>query len=176
MELSVDRSLRHWWVFVLRGVLFILLGIYMVASPATSFVTLGFVFGLIILLAGLAELFHVVRDRSAGNRGWHLFLGIVDIILGLVLMAHVAAGVAILRIIVGIWFILRGFSLFSFSRSTGNSWILTLGGILTILFGLLVLFNPVFGAMTIIIWIAVAFIITGFFNVLLGFRLKKVYP
>jgi uncharacterized membrane protein HdeD (DUF308 family) len=176
MELPVDRSIRHWWVFLIRGLLFILLGIYMIANPATSFVALGFVFGLVILIAGIVELFHVVREPSATNRGWHLFLGIVDIILGLVLMSHVAAGITILRLIVGIWFIFRGFSLFSFSRAMGNSWLLMLGGILTMIFGLLVIFNPVFGAMTIIIWIAIAFIITGFFNAMLGFRVRKIYP
>jgi hypothetical protein len=25
MEITIDRSLRHWWVFVLRGIVFILL-------------------------------------------------------------------------------------------------------------------------------------------------------
>jgi len=176
MELSVDRSIRHWWVFLIRGLLFILLGIYMMANPASGFVALGFVFGLVILIAGIVELFHVVREPRATNRGWHLFLGIVDIILGLVLMSHVAVGVTILRLIVGIWFIVRGFSLISFSRATGNSWLLTIGGALTLLFGLLIIFNPVFGAMTIILWIAIAFIITGFFNMMLGFRMRKVYP
>ena len=176
MELSVDRSLRHWWAFLIRGLLFILLGIYLIANPASGFIALGFVFGLVILIAGIVELFHVVREPSATNRGWHLFLGIVDIILGLVLMSNVAIGVTILRLIVGIWFIARGFSLFSFSRATGNSVMLTIGGILTMLFGLLVIFNPVFGAMTIILWIAIAFIITGFFNVMLGVRLRKVNP
>ncbi len=148
----------------------------MIASPAGSYAALGFFFGLVIFLAGVAELLHVVRDRSSAGRGWHLFLGIVDIILGFVLMDHVAAGVTILRIIVGIWFLFRGISLFSFSRIAGRSWILTLGGILTVIFALLILFNPVFGAMTIILWTAIAFIITGFFNVMLALRLKRIYP
>src|SRR5471030_239000 len=122
MEIQVDRSLRHWWVFLLRGVLFILVGIYMICSPASSYAALGFMFGLIILLAGVAELLHV--SRSANNRGWHLFLGILDIILGIVLMGHIAASVTILRIIVGVWFLFRGFSLLSFSRLVGKSLLL----------------------------------------------------
>ncbi|WP_428331241.1 HdeD family acid-resistance protein [Mucilaginibacter sp.] len=170
--LSVDRSIRHWWVFVLRGALFILVGIYMVANPATSFVALGFVFGLIILLAGVTELLRVVRDKDAGSRSWHLMLGIVDIILGIVLMGHVATSVAILRIIVGFWFLFRGISLFSFSRITGGSVLLTIGAVLNIIFALMIIFNAVFGSLTIIIFIAIAFIITGLMNVWLGYRLK----
>jgi uncharacterized membrane protein HdeD (DUF308 family) len=170
--LAVDRSLRHWWVFLIRGLLFILVGIYMICSPASSYAALGFLFGLIILLAGIAELLHVYRENRARNRGWHLFLGIVDIILGIILMGHIAASITILRIIVGIWFLLRGFSLLSFSGLIGKSWLLTVGGIITIIFAGLILFNPIFGAMTIILWTAIAFIVTGLFNVLLAFTMK----
>ncbi|MDB5144928.1 MAG: protein of unknown function rane [Mucilaginibacter sp.] len=175
MEITVDRSIRHWWVFLVRGILFILTGIYMISSPATSYVALGFFFGLVILLAGIAELLHAYQDRRESNRSWHLVIGLIDILLGLILMSHISASVTVLRIIVGIWFLFRGISLLSFSGILGRSWILSLGGVLTILFGLLVLFNPVFGSMTIILWIAFAFILTGIFNILLAFRLKRFY-
>jgi uncharacterized membrane protein HdeD (DUF308 family) len=173
MEIKVYRGTRHWWAFSIRGLLFILVGIYMIASPASSYLALGFFFGLVIFLAGVAELFRVNRDRRTGNRGWHIVLGVIDMLLGIILMGHVTASVDILRIIVGIWFLFKGFSLLGFSRLTGMSWIFGLGGVLTVLFALLILFNPVFGAMTIILWTAIAFIITGFFNVLLGFWLKQ---
>ncbi len=176
MEISVDRRLRHWWVFLLRGLLFLVTGIYMICAPGSGYAALGFFLGLVIFLAGVAELMHAVRQQDTTNRGWHLALGIIDILLGLVLMAHVAAGITILRLMVGIWFIFRGMSLFSFSKLTGRSWVLIIGGLLTVLFGLLIIFNPVFGAMTLIIWTAIAFIVTGIFNIALSFMLRKVYP
>ncbi|HEY4197823.1 MAG TPA: DUF308 domain-containing protein, partial [Mucilaginibacter sp.] len=64
MEITVDRSIRHWWVFVLRGVLFILLSIYVFLSPASAYLALSFLFGLVILLAGIAELLHAYQDRG----------------------------------------------------------------------------------------------------------------
>lgn len=172
MELGIDRSLRHWWVFIIRGVLFILLGVYMILSPATSYAALGFLFGLIIFVAGIVELLHVSRSVYTGNRRGHLALGIIDIILGIVLMSHIAASVAILRIIVGIWFLFRGISLFSFSRTIHRSWMLKLGGVVTFIFGLLIIFNAAFGSFTIILFTAIAFIITGIFNAWLGFKMK----
>jgi len=176
MEIAVDRRLRHWWVFLLRGLLFVVTGIYMISSPASSYAALGFFFGLVIFLTGVGELLHAVRHKQTDNRSWHLMLGIIDILLGIILMGHVSASITILRIMVGVWFLFRGVSLFSFSRITGRSWLLILGGILTFIFGLLVLFNPVFGAMTIILWTAIAFIITGLFNIVLAFMLRKTYP
>ena len=168
---SVDRSLRHWWVFLIRGILFMLVGIYMIASPATSFVALGFFFGLVILLTGIAELLRVSGDKDSGSRGWHLMLGIIDVILGIVLMVHIATSVAILRIIVGLWFLFRGFTLISFSRITRN-WLITAGGVVTIIFGLLIIFNASFGSMTIILFMAFAFIIMGVFNAWIGYTMK----
>jgi len=173
MEMSVDRSLRHWWVFLLRGILFIAVGIYMICSPASSYAALGFMFGLVIFIAGISELLHVYHDRSSKNRGWHLFLGIVDLILGLVLMGHISASVTILRIIVGIWFVFRGISLLSFSGFFKRSVMLAIGGAITLIFGALILFNAGFGAMTIVLVTAIAFIFTGVFNVVLGLGMKR---
>src|ERR1700753_789357 len=100
---SLDRSIRLWWVILIRGILFIAVGIYMICSPETGFETLGFLFGLTIFLTGIAELIRATKDSTTGGRGWHIFLGIVDLIIGGVLMGHIAASVAILRIIVGVW-------------------------------------------------------------------------
>jgi uncharacterized membrane protein HdeD (DUF308 family) len=173
MDLGIDRSIRHWWVFLIRGILFVAVGIYMIASPVASFITLGFLFGLIIFVAGVSELFHVVRDHTQAGRSWHLMLGIIDLILGSVLMSHVAASMAILRIALGLWFLFRGVSLFMFSRRTGSSWLLIAGAVLTFIFGLLILFNPTFGDLTIIIWTAIAFIVVGFFNVAIGLMMRR---
>jgi uncharacterized membrane protein HdeD (DUF308 family) len=172
MEITVDRSLRHWWVFVLRGVLFIILGIYMFMSPASAYVALSFLFGLIILLAGIGELVHSYQYRGAANRGWHLCVGLVDLLIGLILLSHLAAGMDVMRVILGVYFLFRGISLFNFrgfARRPG--WILA-GAVIVLLFGILVIANPVFGAATIIIWTATAFIITGILNVMLGLRIK----
>ena len=172
MELEIARTQRHWWVFTLRGVLFIGLGIYMIVEPTGSFAALGFLFGLIIFLSGATELFRVTRERTQAGRMWHLILGIVEVILGLVLMGHIMTSMAILRIILGLYFLFRGFSLFTYARHKQSSWLLIAGAILIFIFGLLVLFDATVGDMTIILWTAIAFVITGLFNVVLGFALK----
>jgi len=169
---SLDRSLRYWWVILIRGILFILLGIYMVCQPVSGYAALGFLFGLFILLAGVAELLRVVGDHSSSGRAWHLFLGIIDIILGIVFVTHIIASAEVLRVIVGLYFLFRGISLLSYSHFRSRSWPLILGGLITALFGLLIIFNAVFGAITIIIFTAIAFIIMGVFNVWLGLHLR----
>ena len=91
MEVGFSRPFRHWWVFLIYGLVFILFGIYLVAAPVSGFATLGFLFGLVILLSGLAELVRVVGDSDSFNRGFHLIIGIIDVILGIILITHIAA-------------------------------------------------------------------------------------
>lgn len=169
---SLDRSLRYWWVVLIRGILFILLGIYMLREPISGYAALGFLFGLFILLAGIAELLRVVGDHSSSGRAWHLFLGIIDLVLGIVFVTHIIASADVLRVIVGIYFLFRGISLLSYSHFRGRSWPLILGGAATAIFGLFIIFNAVFGAITIIVFTAIAFIIMGVFNVWLGLHMR----
>ena len=176
METSLDRSIRHWWVILLRGILFIAVGIYMVCSPQTAFETLGFLFGLTIFITGLAELVRATNDSTSTNRGWHIFLGIVDLIIGGVLMGHIAASVAILRLMVGLWFLFRGIWLFGFAGIMRHAWVTTLGGFLCIIFAGLIIFNVSFGSMTLILITALAFILAGLFNIILGLGVRKKMP
>jgi uncharacterized membrane protein HdeD (DUF308 family) len=170
--ISIDRSLRYWWVVLIRGILFILLGIYMLCEPASGYAALGFLFGLFIMLAGIAELLRVVGDHSSSGRAGHLLLGIIDLIVGIVFLTHIIASADVLRVIVGVYFFFRGISLLSYSHFRGRSWPLIIGGVITTVFGLLIMFNAVFGAITLIVLTAIAFIIMGIFNVWLGAHLR----
>jgi uncharacterized membrane protein HdeD (DUF308 family) len=172
MESIVSRKPRYWWVFMLQGIILLALGIYMLFAPVNGFAALGFLFGLAILLTGIFELLRVIRDRDQASRAWHLLLGVINIILGIILVGHIGTSEAILRIVLGLWFLFSGISLMSFSRLTGRNWLLTAGGVIVVLFALAIIFKPVFGAVTIDLLIAVAFIVTGLFEVVLGYRLK----
>lgn len=171
MEITVDRSIRHWWVFLIRGLLFIIVGLYITASPASGYLALSFLFGLVILLAGVAELIRSYQDHGTGNRGWHLFAGSVDLLLGLLLLSHLAASMIILRIIIGFYFLFKGITVLTFRKST-SAWWTALGAIVILLFVILIWFNPVFGTVSVLIFTSLAFIITGVLNVMLGLRMR----
>jgi len=172
MEITVDRSIRHWWVFVLRGAGFFFLAIYLLGSPENALQIMGYLFSLAILFAGLTEIFHAYNDKYSTVRSWHWIIGIVDIILGFILFSHVGTSVAILRIVLGLYILFRGISILSFRQSFGRNWWVTIGGLIVFIFGLIVLFNGAFGNMTMVTWSAIAFLVMGLLNILLGLRLK----
>ena len=159
-------------MFLLRGLLFILLGVYMFSAPFRSYVALSLLFGIIVLIAGVVELIHAFSNRHTRSWWWHLLVGIIDLVLGIVLVSNITVSMTVLPFVLGVWFLFRGVSLLTLSSAVRQSFWVIAGGILTILFALLLMFNPAFGAITIVSWTAVAFIIAGIFNGLLAFRLK----
>ncbi|MDB5155000.1 MAG: protein of unknown function rane [Mucilaginibacter sp.] len=175
MVLAIRSNTWHWWMFLLRGLLFILLGIYMLSAPLTSYVALSFLFGIIILLAGITELLYAYANRHTGGWGWRFLLGIIDLVLGIILVTDVSVSMSVLPFLVGIWFLFKGFSLLGFASLLHRPFWMIAGGILMILFALLIIFNPAIGAMTIVLWTAFAFIITGIFNSLLAFSLRSAH-
>ncbi|HEY0176732.1 MAG TPA: DUF308 domain-containing protein [Pedobacter sp.] len=172
MEVNIKDHIKYWWAFLLRGLLFMLLGTYMLSAPARSYVALSLFFGVVVLIAGVIELLHVFSNRRADGRWWRIIAGLIDVVLGIILVSHVVVSMSVLPFFLASWFLVRGIALFSFAASTRHPAWLIAGGALTVLFALLVMFNPVLGAMTIVAWTAVAFIVTGLFNGLLAFRLK----
>ena len=60
-----------------------------------------------LLVSGVLEVVSAVRFRT--DRGWRLFLGVVDVLIGLwLLMAGPVTGLAFLAVLVGLSFLLRG--------------------------------------------------------------------
>jgi len=172
MTKAVYNTIRHWWVFLLRGLFFVLVGIYMVSFPIASFAAIGFIVGIVVILTGISELMHAYAHRYVVGWNWRFLLGFADMALGLFLAFDLSVSIVVLPFILGAWFLLRGFSLFSFASVIRHSLWLVVGGLVTVVFALMVIFNPVFGVMTIVLWAAFAFMITGIANVILAFRLK----
>jgi len=171
--MTFGQRLNHWWFFLLRGVLFILIGIYMLTSPAISFVAIGFLFGLFILIAGISELISSTSERTQVGRGFLLLLGITEVILGLPLMAYNTGSMTILRVILGLWVLYRGSCLISLAPHNRRQWLRMAAAIPVLIFGVLVLFNTTLGNLTIIFGSGMALVINGLSNTMVGIRMKQ---
>jgi uncharacterized membrane protein HdeD (DUF308 family) len=170
---EIISDIKHWWLFLLRGILFVLLGIYMISTPLVTLVVLSVLFGIVIVFGGISELIHAYVNRYVVGWSWRFLLGLIDVALGFILIFDIKLSITVLPFAVGLWFLFRGFSLFSFASVMRRSGWMILSGVIIVLFALLVMFNPAFGAMTIVLWAASAIIITGIVNVILSFRLRK---
>jgi uncharacterized membrane protein HdeD (DUF308 family) len=173
----------NWWAFVFRGVLAILFGILTFVMPGMTLLTLVFLFGFYAISDGVFNLIAAFRrgDRSdAQQQPWWALLieGILSIIAGL--LAFFMPGLTAMALV----YLIAGWSLATgvmeivaavrLRRHITGEWVLVLGGVLSILFGLLIAIFPGAGALTIVIWIGAYAVVFGVLMVTLGLRLRKL--
>ena len=161
------------------GVIFIITGIWILTSPVESFEQITRLIGVIILLSGATQVFLVVANRESSSRqGFQAFGGIIDLIIGLILILNPELLLRIFTRCVGIWLAVSGISLIMRAVEARKAklprWKWELGlGISFILLAGVFFWHPMFIGITIAIWTALAFIFLGVFRIALTLRLRK---
>lgn len=100
-------SERGRWVELLLGLVALLMGGIMVVFPLTGAFTLVWTIGFWLALSGIFQLVSAAKGRR--DRGWRLLLGLVDLLLGgLLMFSWPLTGLSFLAALVGISFLFRG--------------------------------------------------------------------
>ncbi len=178
---SVKSAAKNWWLSLILGVLFILLGMWVFRTPLASYISLSMLFSIFIFVSGIfGIIFSISNRKEMDGWGWHLAGGTLDLIIGSLLVLHPSITMAILPFYVGFWILFGGIFGIGLSfqlRSFGvpNWGLLLVFGILTVLFSFLLLLNPVFTGLGIVYMTAIAFIVMGIFRIILAFDLKRIH-
>jgi uncharacterized membrane protein HdeD (DUF308 family) len=172
-------TLKYWWFPLLFGILFLLIGIWILRSPEESLSTLTKIIGVIAIVSGTVQLvFTIGNRRGIPGFGFQLAGGLVDLIIGIILVVNPMILLKVITVFVAIWLIINGISLVMRAMQTRGEgreiwkWELIFGSVL-ILLAILFIWHPLILGMTIAIWTALAFIILGIFRILLTFRLRS---
>ncbi|MFB6457743.1 HdeD family acid-resistance protein [Chitinophaga sp. Hz27] len=168
----------YWWIFLLRGIFALILGVLAIFWPGATFTTLVVFLGAYLFIAGIFAIAGAFAARkSSENWGVFLLSGIVGIVLGVLTIINPFATGAALIYLVAFWAIIAGlFELVIAIRLrkviTGEGWYI-LGGVLTILFGIMLISKPVAAAIT-LTWIFGFYaIVSGIMLISLSLRLRK---
>jgi uncharacterized membrane protein HdeD (DUF308 family) len=178
---SIREAIRHWWVFLISGILLIGLGVLVLSNPAASYLGLSVYFAVVFLLHGLFEIVFSLANRNRMHVwGWYFAFGILDLVIGIILVANPLLTMQVLPIFIGFWLMFRSISIIGRSielKGMGMSgWgLLMLSGVLGIFFSFMILFNPAIGASALILWTALAFIVIGIFYVMIAVSLKGAH-
>jgi uncharacterized membrane protein HdeD (DUF308 family) len=158
-----------WWLIVLRGSAALLFGLIAVFWPGISLDLLVTLFGIYALVDGMIALAGTFRmTPGEPRRTFMLLTGCVGILIGLISVLWPKATVVLLLYFVAIWALFFGLlevaGSLRMKREFGPDWPLSKGGLLLIVFGLLLMIFP--GAVA-----AVATWVIGFSALLLGIAL-----
>ena len=176
------KAVRYWWLLLLVGIVLLVAGILVFVYPAQSYVGLSVIFGWVMLISGVLEVILSASNRHyVTGRGWMLAGGIIEVILGLILIFNVALSAATLPIFVGFWLMFRAFSAIGLGTDmsaigiTGAGWTV-FSGVLLLLCSLWMLFRPiVFGTVAVIAWAGVSLLLAGIVAFLLSLQLHQAH-
>ena len=173
------KELTYWWVPLFFGIIFILIGLWILKAPGERLKELTQVIGVIIVVSGTIQvLFTAINRKKIPGWGFQLAGGIIDMAIGVALIVNPAILLKIITLFVGVWLIFNSVTIImkaAEARQANRSywkWELILGMAL-LLTAILFFWHPMILGTTIGLWTALAFIILGIFRIVVTFRLRN---
>lgn len=168
---------------VVHGVLATLFGIAAVFWPGLTMVTLVYLFSAFILVSGLIELVMGLRQvadskLSVWSRFGSLLLGVLQIGVGVYLLRHPHVSFATFILLIGFTLIVRGLvemilGLFEKGNSAFFKMVMVIGGLLSVVVGVVVLQQPVASGVAFVWILGLYALISGPMFIALGLDAKK---
>ena len=168
---------RNWWALLVRGIVGIGVGIFAMLLPEVFFTVLVLCFGAWALVDGVMNIATAVRD-ARGERGWWMLLlsGVAGVLAGIAAFVAPAATALILLYVMAGWAVVTGVLAITAAvrlrREVTGEWLLALSGALSIAFGVLVMLEPVAGALAVVLVIGAYAFVSGLVLFALGIRLR----
>lgn len=168
----------NWWSFTLSGIIAILYAFLAFYNPEGALKTIIGFFGIIVLIIGIAMLIGVINSiRNKLPYGTELVWTILTIVVGGILTFYTKEAVSIFVVIVGIWAILMGIvqiyimTQIDAEDKSRNSFLIN--GIISIVLGIVLLFNPFTSAKFVLVITGILALIMGIFLIVLSFKIKN---
>ena len=169
---------KNWWLLLLRGIAAIAFALLTWAQPALSVAAMVMVFGFYVVADGVLGIWMAVSNRENNPQWWVLLLwGLVSIAAGVLTFAMPGITALVLLMYIAAWAIVTGVlqiaAAVRLRKEIEGEWLLGLGGLASVVFGALLVWNPGAGVLAVAWLIATYAFIFGVLLVLLAFRVKK---
>ena len=174
------QAVRYWWLLLIIGIALFAVGVLIFVYPAQSYLGMSLVFGWLMLISGILEVvLSSANKHFITGRGWMMAGGIIEIILGIILIFNVGLSAATLPIFLGFWLMMRGFSAIGLGGDmraleiAGSGWTI-FTGVLLLLCSLWILFQPlVIGTTAVIVWVGITLLLAGITAFSLALQLRN---
>jgi uncharacterized membrane protein HdeD (DUF308 family) len=173
----MEQIARTWWLILIRGICAIIFGILALVWPGITVLVLVIIFGIYAIVSGVFSLW-AGFGHNVDSRAWLIIAGIIGILAGIV--AFVWPGITALALlyVIAFWAILSGIAEIvagiKLRQSIDNEWMLILGGVLSVIFGVILFIWPGSGMLALTWLLGIFAIIYGIAMVILSFKVKKL--
>ncbi len=169
---------RTWWVFLLGGIASVIFGILAFINPAIALAVLALYFAAWVLVDGVVNVVGAIQHRE--NDGWVILLliGILGTLVGGYALMNPPLSMLAFLYVVSFMAIMFGVLMITLGRKVreeiDREWVLYLTGALSVLFGVLIIFQPESAATSVVWMIATWAIITGLLRIFFALLVKNL--
>jgi uncharacterized membrane protein HdeD (DUF308 family) len=153
-------------ILLINGIIALIFGLFAVFETETTLVTVAKYFGLVLMIGGGIGLFGGTQNRKTNKNYMVAFItAIISIIAGLFILVFTQKSFEIFVIIIGIWALVLALSQLwislKYADNSQHKKVLLFNGLLTLVFGVILLLNPFQSVVTLFALVGVIAIIFG---------------
>ncbi|MEJ2530220.1 MAG: HdeD family acid-resistance protein [Halioglobus sp.] len=169
---------RTWWVFLLSGIAAVVFGILAFINPGVALAVLALYFAAWVLVDGVVNIVGAVQHRDKDGWVFILLIGILGALVGGYALFNPPVSMVAFLYVVSFMAILLGITLIAMGRKVRemveSEWLLYLTGALSILFGILIAFQPDSAAKSVVWMIATWAIVIGLLRIFFAFFVRNL--
>jgi uncharacterized membrane protein HdeD (DUF308 family) len=172
-DAPIARALAgHWSSLAIRGACAVIFGTISFAWPALSLTTLVLVWGVYALIDGTLALIAGFKAKI-----WTLaFIGLMGILAGVGTFMYPGMTALVLLYFIAAWAIVTGilaiYIAIKLRQELTGEWVLVMAGVLSAVFGVLLIARPGAGALAVVFLIASYAVAFGVLMLMLAFKLR----
>lgn len=166
------------WALGLNGILWVAFGVVIIAWPGISLYALTILFGAFSLATGIIHLGTAISGGTKSERGWLVVSGLLGIVLGLMVLVWTNISAVALLYVIGAYAIALGViaigGAFWLPIDGGDTALMILTGIISVLFGIVIFAMPGTGALVVLALIAAFALIVGISELVVAIGGKRL--
>jgi uncharacterized membrane protein HdeD (DUF308 family) len=174
-DLAPLRAKSGW--IVALGVAFVIAGLIALGSVVMATVASVFIVGIMMMVAGVAEVINAFQFKTWGRFLLWVGLGVLYIVAGFVTLENPLLAAALLTLVLGLVLVASGIMriMLAFSMRKEKPWIwIALSGAITLLLGLLILAHwPVSGLYILGVFLGIDLLFAGTGWIAVGMGLRR---
>jgi uncharacterized membrane protein HdeD (DUF308 family) len=167
---------QNWWVFLLRGILAIVIGILAFVWPGITLISLVLLFGIYAAADGILAIASAITGHTPMPRWWLAVVGIAGLAAAFMAFTRPGFTLAVLIVVIAAWAIVSGImqiiGAIQLRKEIDNEWFLILSGIAAVIFGGILLFRPGLGTLALIFTLGTFAVVEGLLLIAFSIRLK----
>ena len=170
---------RTWWALLLRGIAAMAFGVLTWIQPGISLAALVLLFGAYSFVDGILGVWTAFAGRKEHEHWWVLLLGGL-LGIGVGVLTFCAPGVTALALLfyIAIWAIATGVlqivAAIRLRKEMEGEWMLILGGLASVTFGVILTASPGAGALGVLWLIGTYAVVFGALLVMLALKVRSV--